>query len=170
MKRAVLAFIMLFSMVIALPTMASAADLKIGVVDFVKALDKTEKDGVLKKLKAEIDTKQEKLRKMEKKILALQNDIKENRAVMSDAKIREKAQEYEKLALDYRKNALAFEQEVAKKRNEVLGKVQAKMSKIAVEIAKEKKLTMVIEKAAVVYSIDAYDITDELIKRYKPVK
>ena len=54
-------------------------------------------------------------------------------------------------------------------RGKLLGEVQKKMTSIASDIAKEKKLDLVLERneGGVVFYKQSFDITDELVKRYK---
>lgn len=148
------------------------ADFTVGVVDFMAAIEKTEKDGALKTLKADFDKRQNQLKDSEKKILAIEQDIKDNSAVLSEDKLREKMANYQNLVRDYQKNALSYEQELAEKRNKVLGTIQEKMTKISQDIAKEKGLDLMVEKndGAVIFSKSGMDYTDELIKRYKAGK
>ncbi|MFA5624105.1 MAG: OmpH family outer membrane protein [Bradymonadales bacterium] len=148
------------------------AEFKVGIVDFMLAIEKTEKDGALKTLKADFDKRQNQLKAAERKIIAIEQDIKDNSAVLSEDKLRDKMGEYQTLVRDYQKDALAFEQELGEKRNKVLGKIQDKMTKISADIAKEKGLDIMIEKndGAVIFSKSGMDYTDELITRYKSAK
>ena len=145
------------------------ADLIVGVVDMRSAVEKTESDGVLKKLKKETETRQNKLKASEKKILAFQQDIKENGAMLSQEKLQEKANEYQQMMVDLQKEMQTYEQELAELQAKLLGGVQKKMSEIAADIAKERKIDLLLERneGGVVYFQPSFDITDELIKRYK---
>ena len=60
-------------------------------------------------------------------------------------------------------------QELAELQAKLLGGVQKKMSEIAADIAKERKIDLLLERneGGVVYFQPSFDITDELIKRYK---
>ena len=145
------------------------ADLVVGVVDMMGAVEKTESDGVLKKLKKETETRQNKLKASEKKLLAFQQEVKESASVLSQEKLQEKANEYQQMMIDLQKEMQTYEQEMAEMRNKLLGGVQKKMSEIAAEIAKERKIDLLLERneGGVVYFQPSFDITDELIKRYK---
>ncbi len=148
------------------------AELVVGVVDMMGAIEKTEGDGVLKKLKTEGEKRQSKLKASEKKIVAFQQEIKESQAVLSEDKLREKAAEYQTMLLELQKEVQQYEQELAEMQKKLLGEVQKKMSTITSDIAKEKKLDLVLERneGGVVFYKESFDITDELIKRYKASK
>ncbi len=145
------------------------AELIVGVVDMRSAIEKTESDGVLKKLKKETETRQNKLKASEKKILAFQQDIKENGAMLSQEKMAEKANEYQQMLVDLQKEMQTYEQELAELQAKLLGGVQKKMAEISADIAKERKIDLLLERneGGVVYFQPSFDITEELIKRYK---
>ena len=148
------------------------ADLSVGIVDMMGAIEKTESDGVLKKLKTETETRQNKLKASEKKLLAFQQEVKESASVLSEDKIREKAQQYQQMMLELQQEMQKYEQEMIEMRGKLLGEVQKKMTSITSDIAKERKLDLVLERneGGVVYFQQSFDLTDELIKRYKAKK
>jgi len=147
------------------------ADISVGIVDLMGAVEKTESDGVLKKLKSETEARQNKLKAQEKKIVAFQQEVKENASVLSEEKMREKAAQYQQMFVEYQQEGMKYEQELAEMRAKLLGDVQKKMMNIAQDIAKERKLDLVIDRSAgVVYFNSTFDVTDELIKRYKAQK
>jgi len=147
----------------------ACADLVVGVVDMMGAVEKTESDGVLKKLKNETESRQKKLKKSEEKVLAFQQEIKESQAVLSEEKLREKAAQYQQMMIELQQEMQTYEKEMLEMRTKLLGEVQKKMTSIASDIAKERKIDLLIERneGGVVYFKDSFDITDELIKRYK---
>lgn len=147
----------------------ACADLVVGVVDMMGAVEKTESDGVLKKLKSETESRQKKLKKSEEKVLAFQQEIKESQSVLSEEKLREKAAQYQQMMIELQQEMQTYEKEMLEMRNKMLGEVQKKMTSIASDIAKERKIDLLIERneGGVVYFKESFDITDELIKRYK---
>ena len=148
------------------------ADLVVGVVDMMSAVEQTESNGVLKKLKSETESRQTKLKASEKKVVAFQQEVKESAAVLSEDKLREKAAEYQQMVLDLQKEMQTYEQEMLEMRTKLLGEVQKKMTTIAADIASEKKIDILFERTegGVVYFRESFDITAELVKRYKAGK
>ena len=73
------------------------------------------------------------------------------------------------MMLELQKEMQTYEQEMLEMRGKLLGEVQKKMTSIASDIAKEKKLDLVLERneGGVVYYKESFDITAELVKRYK---
>ena len=151
---------------------SALADIAVGIVDMKGAVEKTESNGVLKKLKDETASRQSKLKDAEKKVVAFQQEVKESASVLSEEKLREKAAQYQQMMLDLQKQMQTYEQEMMEMSNKMLGEVQKKMTNIAAYIAKERKLDLLIERTegGVVYFQSSFDITDELVKRYKAAK
>ena len=148
------------------------ADIVVGIVDMKGAVEKTEANGVLKKLKDETASRQAMLKEGEKKLMAFQQEIKESASVLSEDKLREKAAQYQQMMLDLQKQMQTYEQEMLEMSNKLLGEVQKKMTSISSDIAKERKIDLLIERTegGVVYFQSSFDITDELVKRYKAGK
>ena len=161
----------LFISVILWAGIAQAQDLKVGVVDFTQALQETESDDALAKLEKEADKKQKKLTALENEIVALEQELQENGPLLSEEKAKEKMMEYQKKALEYRKMVYVFEQEFGAERTEVLREIHEAMSIIAVEIAQEEGLDLMLERnQGVLYFNGTFDYTKELIKRYNAKK
>ena len=148
------------------------ADIAVGIVDMMSAVEQTEKDGVLKKLKNETETRQNKLKASEKKVMAFQQEVKESASVLSEDKLREKAAQYQQMMLELQKEMQTYEKEMVEMQTKLMGEVQKKMTTISADIAKEKKLDLLLERneGGVVYFKETFDITPELVKRYKAAK
>ncbi|MDX9720812.1 MAG: OmpH family outer membrane protein, partial [Myxococcota bacterium] len=151
---------------------AIAAELKVGIVDFKRAIADTESDGALKRLKEDKDKRQKKLDELEKAIVGLEAELEEQGSLLSKEKLKEKLVDYQQKTYEYRTTLVQFEQEFAQKSAEVLGEVQRKMQEISVSIAQDNGLQLLIERneGAVLYFDAQFDFTDELIKRYKAAK
>jgi Skp family chaperone for outer membrane proteins len=168
MKKVV--FTCLASLALTFGVSASAmADIKVGIVDMKDAIQKTESDGVLKKLKTEAETRQTKLKDTEKKLLAFKQEIEESASVLSQDKLREKAAQYQQQVLEFQNQMQTYQQEMIEMETKLLGEVQKKMVTISSDIAKEKNLDLLLERSegGVVYFQTSFDVTDELVKRYK---
>ncbi len=168
MKKVV--FTCLASLALTFGVSANAmADIKVGIVDMKDAIQKTESDGVLKKLKTEAETRQTKLKENEKKLLAFKQEIEESASVLSQDKLREKAAQYQQQVLEFQNQMQTYQQEMIEMETKLLGEVQKKMITISSDIAKEKNLDLLLERSegGVVYFQTSFDVTDELVKRYK---
>ena len=151
---------------------SAMADIKVGVVDMKTAVEQTESDGVIKTLKAEAETRQKNLAESEKKVLAFKQEIEESASVLSQEKLREKAAEYQQKVLEFQNEMQTYQREMVELETKLLGGVQDKMIKISNDIAKEKGLDLLLERSqgGVIYFQSSFDVTDELVKRYKAAK
>jgi Skp family chaperone for outer membrane proteins len=154
----------------ALPTAeAHAEELKVGIVDFGRAIQDTEGKREVAKLEKEVNEKKDKLEKLKAEITTKEEELKQNMAMFSEEKKREEVMGLQKKAFEFEQTAMKFEQEMNQKRVQLLGTLQERMMTISVEIAQEKKLDLMLERneGAVLYFRNTFDFTDELIKRYK---
>jgi Skp family chaperone for outer membrane proteins len=148
---------------------AASAEIKVGIVDIRGAIEQTEKDGVIKKLKSETEKRENKAKATEKKLLQTKQEIEESAAVLSEDALKEKALAYQQQLQKFQQEVQTYQQEMQDMSAKLLGEVQTKMAKITEDIAKEKGLDLVIERneGGIVYAKDSFDFTAELIKRYK---
>ncbi|MBQ1267599.1 MAG: OmpH family outer membrane protein [Proteobacteria bacterium] len=87
----------------------------------------------------------------------------------SQDKLREKAAQYQQQVLEFQNQMQTYQQEMIEMETKLLGEVQKKMVTISSDIAKEKNLDLLLERSegGVVYFQTSFDVTDELVKRYK---
>ncbi len=158
---------------IGLLTMAAVsanAEVKIGVVDVQKVVLNTSAGKKMKKdIESEIEKKKKDIKKKEDDFKKRVEEFEKKRQVLSD-KVREEQQM--ELQMDMRK----FQEEVQKsqmaiqqKEVEGLKPLVEKIQKVIAEIAKDKDLSVVLEKSdrggGVVWAKGELDITDEVTKR-----
>ena len=74
--------------------------------------------------------------------------------------------------LELQKEMQTYEKEMMEMQTKLMGEVQKKMQAISTDIAKERKLDLLLERneGGVVYFNSTFDITSELVKRYKAGK
>ena len=60
-----------------------------------------------------------------------------------------------------------MERDLAAERTKLIQTILKKAEPVIVELAEEKGLTMIVDRAAVLWAQDAYDLTDEINKRIK---
>jgi Skp family chaperone for outer membrane proteins len=151
------------------PADAHAEDMKVGVVDFGRAIEETEGKREVAQLEKEVNDRRSQLEKMKAEITQKEEELKQNMAMFSEEKKREEFTSLQKKAFEFEQTAMKFEQEMNQKRMKLLGTLQERMLSISVEIAQEKKLNLMLERneGAVIYFQNSYDFTEELIKRYK---
>jgi outer membrane protein len=172
-NRIFAAVIFTFSM-LGLANIAQAQSLKIGVVDvitIVKAMPEAEQgDKFLNELGAKY---QDTLLQMQKDLQTKFESYKKQKAMMPAA---EQQKEEEKLNNDnqrirmYQEEKFAQTGELAQRRQSILEPLKDKMLKAIEVVAKEEKISVVLDKgagAAVVFADDKLDITFKVIDKIK---
>jgi outer membrane protein len=142
---------------------AAAADRSIVVLDMQKALTDSE---VGKKAQQAMEKKvaelQEKFKKDEEELLALQEEIEKKSSVWSEEKKQEKAIEYQKKRRDLRVKQDDANLELKQLQEQQLGPILKEMEKVVADVAKKKGYKIILPKAAVVHTDESVEITTEI--------
>jgi outer membrane protein len=160
---------LLVAALFSLSTVAAQAEFKAGVIDMQKVVQGTAAGKKIKKdLEGEYEKKKKEIKKKEDDFKKRVEEFEKKRQVLSD-KVREEQQM--ELQMDMRK----FQEEVQKsqmgmQQKEVEGVKPSieKIQKVIAEIAKEKDLSVVLEKSergGVIWAKSEFDITEEVTKR-----
>jgi outer membrane protein len=158
---------------LALPVAASAADVKIGYVDYQRILLEVE-DGKAAKARLQkwlddqqksIDKEQEGLRK-EKELLD-----KQASAMSEDTRI-QKATELQKKVYDLAQRWEKARAEAANKERQEMEPIVSKIDQVIAAIAQRDGLTFVFEKrdSGLVYAPTSSDLSNEVIRAYNSAK
>lgn len=171
----------------AAPTAALASDEKIAVVDLQKILFSTKEgqaakksfEGMQNKKKKELKRRDDALKAQEQGLLqervAIEKELAEAakkgaQSIPEDLKT--KAQAFQQKVLDFQKEVMEFQEtqkkaldDLAKQESELLKPIEDKIRKHIGAIAKERGYSVVLSRVAVVYAVDAVDITDEVSSR-----
>lgn len=172
------AFVGFFIIASAMVSQASAADMKIGLVDLMRAINECDAG---KRAKADLESiiksKQTAIEEKGKKIESLKADIDKQAALISPDARKSKEEEIERLIRDYQRMVSDSQAEVKKKEGELTGEILKDLRSAINKIAQEEGYSLVLEKAEglILYSVKDFEITDKVIKRYdeskaKPVK
>ena len=152
----------------ALSATASAQAIKIAVVD-VQAAIQAVPEGKAAKSRLESDAKkiQADLDKQQNELKAMKEELEKQAALLQDAVKRQKLKDYQGKLLALQENYVKNQQELKDKEGKLLKPIIDKVTKTAADIAKAEGYTIVIERGAVLFAIDAIDITKTVIARYK---
>jgi len=160
--------VLLMSLLIPLSSIA-AEKLPLGYVDVHRVLLESK---VGKKNKAELDKlikdRKTAISQEEGKLEAMQQAFQKDQLLMTPQQKQDKQQEFQTRVEAYQKMVKAAEQEVSSKDNEYAAKSLADIKGIIVEIAKERKLTMIFGTSDVglLYADPDLDLTQQVIQRY----
>jgi outer membrane protein len=149
------------------------ADVKIGVVDLMRALNESDAGKKAKTdLEALIKTKQVKLDAQGKEIEKLKSEVEKQSSVLSAEAKKSKEDEMERMLRDYQRLVSDSQAEVKKKESEVTGEIVKEIRTIVDKMAEEGGYTMIVENAEglILYSKKDLDLTDTVIKRYNESK
>lgn len=144
---------------------AQAADQKIVVLDMQKALaNSSAGQKAQQEMQKKVAELQEKFKQDEDELLALQEEIEKKSSVWSDDKKQDKSIEFQKKRRDLRVKQDDANLELKKLQEQQLAPILKDMEKIVAKVAKEKGYTMILPKAAVVFTDASIEITDEVTK------
>jgi len=157
----ILLFVSLF---FSLPAWGQA---NIAVVDMQRALHST-KDGkqILADLKLLQKSQETRLRDMDTQFRGLVEEFKKQEMILSEDAKRDKQLELQAAQQELQAAYVAAQAEVQKAQQTKGTQLITKLMSVCQTIGKEQGYAMVIDVAAVVYTGNAVDVTDELIKRY----
>lgn len=150
---------------------AWAADVKIGVIDFQRVL-KESKGG--KAAKAEIEKKgksyESTLKNQGEELEKLKKKLEAEAMVMSKETRESKERDFRIKVGDFKALQKKYATEFKEYEAGVIQRVQKEVFGLVEKIGKKGGYLMILEKSAVLYYVDAIDITDEMIKQYDAIK
>lgn len=148
---------------------AAAEELKIGYVDFQRALNEVEEGKAARaSLKRDFDEKQKILDKEKADVEKLQAEFEKQAAVLSDDAKREKLIEIDRRARETAMRLQGFQKDLSEREREMTRGIWDKMVAITHEISDAEGFTLVFEKndAGLVVGPTSLDLTNELIRKY----
>ena len=146
---------------------ASAADLKIGILDTQKVMDQSEKTSKYRaEFAKEFEAKRQAFSERQNAAKALEDELKSKGSSMTNEVYAEKAEKLRKEARDLKRMQEEIEAELQAKEAEMTRKFLRQIRDAAVEYREKEKLSLILEKNTAVASDDAIDVTDQIMKLY----
>lgn len=150
-----------------------AANLKLGYVDFQKALNSVS-EGVkakesltseYQKKKTELESKQQVLAKLKAELESQTSILSEDAKKKKENELREKMTDFQQLAMKYEKDMQTQEWEYTKN-------ILESLKTIVEKIGKDEKYTFILEKneASIIFAEKSLDLTDRVIGIYEKSK
>lgn len=138
-----------------------AADMKFGVADFEKVFNEYQKTKTEDaKLKAELDAKKAELDKKREEI----NKMRDSAELLGEDAKKQKEKEMRDKIKELSDASRAAEENLLKARNEKWLEIYKEIKDVVGKYGKDKGYTFIFDDKAVVYRVDGYDITDDIIK------
>lgn len=171
MKRFLTLMAMLLLCTTTAPAMAQS--LKIGLVDFQRALNEVEEGKRAKAgLQNQFKSKQDALNAKQEELKKLKEEIETKRAALSADAMRQKEAAYRDKFLDLQKTLAQFRQEMATKEAEMTQGIVAKLKKTVDKIGASEGYTIIFEASqdTVLYAKQATDLTGKVISAFNSGK
>ncbi len=149
------------------------ADVKIGIVDLMKALNESDSGKKAKTdLEALIKSKQSVLDAKGKEIEKLKADLEKQSSVLSAEAKKSKEDDLEKLLREYQRLVTDSQNEVKKKESELTGEILKEIRVIVDKMGEEGGYTVILENAdgLVLFSKKEINLTDTVMKKYNESK
>ena len=149
--------------VLAFPTSAQTADLKIGFVNTEKVFrDSQLAVKAQKKLEKEFQTREQDIQKLVKQARDLQAYLEKEGLTLSETERSKKQKDLANLSRDLQHDQRAFREDLNQRKNEEFASVQERARKAIMEIAEKEKFDLILE--SVVYASPKVDVTDRVLK------
>jgi len=145
--------------------LASAAELKIGLVDVKSAFENTKayQQG-LNRLKGLASKKQKELDALQAKIEQSEKDMLGQSMAMSPERLSEKQSEIKDLRKLYSRKQQDAQEEIASEQSKLQSAQGLKFKNALDEFGKKEKYDLIFSKAQLLYSSPAHDVTGEITK------
>ena len=137
---------------------------RIGFIDPVRLIEQAPQGGrVLEELEIEFQPSNQSLMKQHNRIQEMEADLEKNILVISAGEAQARQRELDNLKRRLKRSQQEAREDYNLRRNEEIGKLQALVREIIVELAKEEGYDLIIEQA--VYVSEAVNLTDEVLER-----
>src|SRR5688500_9486517 len=160
-----------------LASASAAADaFKMGVIDPQVVLEKSKAGKkALDGLKEYVSTRQKLLSRDEEELRNTEKTLKESGAKLSEGEKKDKEAQFRTKIQEYQKRAQEFNQELQGKQKELVDDYMKRISSATQTVAEKGGISIVVDKGSkqtikiVIYSKDAIDLTDQVIKEFDRV-
>ena len=166
--RHLLALLVAFALLIAVPATASASGLKIGVVDVEFIILKSKKgQNAKKKLKRIFNKKQKELNAAQEKLLSLKKQLENPSGVTTPEKRKKMLIDYQQGVLKLQEDFVKHQKTLAKKEVELMKPLLKKLEAVLTDFAKAGGFDLILTRSqhGVVFAKPTYDITKAILSK-----
>lgn len=150
---------------------AAAGEFKFGYVDLQKALNETEEG---KKAKSELEKKfEEKSRALDTRNMELKKQKEEldrQKAVLKEEVYRAKEEEFRKKVKEFQEEVRQSQIDMERMQMTMTSDILVKLKEVVETIGKTEGFTAIFERSAILFAVEAHDLTDRVIKAYNSSK
>lgn len=148
---------------------AQAEEIKVGGVDFQKALNEVEQGKRAKaSLKAEFEGKQKKLALLQDELKKMQEEAQKQGGVLSQDAIAAKQKAFNDKLMELQTNMAKYREEIVSKEAKMTGQILQNLKTLTAEVGQKEGYTMIVETSqdAILYAKTKDDLTQRLITMY----
>jgi len=151
-----------------IPAKSMAADkIKIGIINLDRAgRDSKRGKEIVESMKHRIKKAQEMIKKEESSVRDLRKELDKQGLIMSEELKRKKEADFRAESRSLQRHIKDAEEEIRIKQRQATNKILKELLEIVKEIGKKGGYTYITSSEFTVYSIDAIDITDKVIREY----
>lgn len=143
------------------------AEVKIGTVNVPKVMEVApQAEEARQRLKREFEPKEQQLLRQENDIVALEERLAKDRAIMTESKILDMQRDINGKKRDYRRDRDEFREDRNIRYNEELSKLQEEVLSVIQKIAKDDNFDLILTDGFV-WASENIDITDKVLKELK---
>ena len=151
-------------------TSASAADLKIGFVDLQKALTQTKMGAKAQKdFEAEVKGLQEKVEEKKGEFDKAAADLNKQKDSLNAKARQEKEESVATLEKEWKRLVSDSQEQIRRKNNQVVSEFAQKLRAVVQTVGKDESFSAIYDKNMAIYSADALDVTDKIVKKFDEV-
>jgi outer membrane protein len=151
----------------AVVTVASAADLRIAVVDMQRALNECDAGKKAKdQVKAKFERSQESLKRQREDLDKLKEDYDRKALVVKDEERRNLEKDLETRSLDFKRKYEDFQRDLKRTDSELTSSIVEELYDIVRDYGAKNSYSLVLEASSgtLLYADKAVDVTDEIVK------
>jgi outer membrane protein len=146
---------------------APAGPVKVGVLDMQRALNScAEGKRAKERLEADFRRRQQDIDRSKTELESFARDLENSEAMLTPEAKQQRMQEYQRRFQELQERFERSQRELAEAEQAATADIMRRLVQLANRLAQEKGLTVVVEKAAVVFATDGLDFTDELVRRF----
>lgn len=159
-------FAALLAIIFTISAPAFAVETKIGIIDLRKVIEESEAGkNIASQLKSRQEAIQKEASEFEKKLKAEEQDILAKRKDMKAEEFTEKKKAFEQDFLKSRQAVMTKSSELDTSRKQALAELQKHIAKISADVAKDKKLEIIIDRQFVVLAEEGMDISADVMSK-----
>lgn len=146
---------------------AAAADTKIAVVDFQRAILATE-DGIRAQasMKKRFDKRQQELDATQTELARVHEGIEKQARVLSREAVQRRAEDWQQQMVKLQAKYLDYQKELQKMQGELIGPINKKMMGVISRLAKKSGYGIILDKQAAPYARPDLDLTEQIVQLY----